>query len=52
MTATSAIAAMSLRSRSSVLSTVDLGWKFVNWGLGLFITCFVTGFVPILQYMT
>ena len=29
----------------------ELGWSFVNWGLGLFITGFLTGFVPILHYI-
>ncbi len=29
----------------------DLGWKFIRWGLGLFITGFVVGFIPILHYM-
>jgi hypothetical protein len=28
-----------------------LGWKFILWGLGLFITGFLTGFIPILHYM-
>ena len=29
----------------------ELGWSFVNWGLGLFVTGFVTGFIPILHYI-
>lgn len=29
----------------------QLGWKYIVWGLGLFVTGFVTGFVPILHYM-
>jgi hypothetical protein len=28
-----------------------LGWQFIRWGLGLFITGFVVGFIPILHYM-
>jgi len=28
-----------------------LGWSFVNRGLGLFVTGFVTGFIPILHYI-
>jgi hypothetical protein len=28
-----------------------LSWKFIRWGLGLFITGFLTGFIPILHYM-
>jgi len=28
-----------------------LGWQFITWGLGLFITGFLTGFVPILHYI-
>jgi hypothetical protein len=33
------------------ITTNELGWKFIHWGLGLFITGFVTGFVPILHYI-
>ena len=29
----------------------QLGWSFANWGLGLFVTGFVTGFIPILHYI-
>ncbi|RZL91145.1 MAG: hypothetical protein EOP82_13530 [Variovorax sp.] len=50
--ASTASATMGLGSRPSALSTADLGWKFVSWGLGLFITGFLTGFVPIMHYMT
>jgi len=28
----------------------ELGWKFIHWGLGLLITGFVVGFIPILHY--
>ena len=28
-----------------------LGWQFINWGLGLFITGFLVGYVPILHYI-
>ncbi|MDM0048860.1 hypothetical protein [Variovorax sp. J22R115] len=28
-----------------------LGWKFIHWGLGLFVTGFITGFIPIAHYM-
>lgn len=44
-------AAMAMRSEAAVTRT-QLGWKFIRWGLGLFITGFLTGFIPILHYMT
>ncbi len=33
------------------VTPAELGWQFIHWGLGLFITGFLTGFVPILHYM-
>ena len=33
------------------ITHTELGWSFVNRGLGLFVAGFVTGFVPILHYM-
>jgi hypothetical protein len=30
---------------------VQLGWKYIVWGLGLFITGFLTGYIPILHYI-
>jgi len=33
------------------LTPVQLGWKYIVWGLGLFITGFLTGYVPILHYI-
>lgn len=44
-------AAMAMDGEAAVTPT-DLGWKFIHWGLSLFITGFLTGFVPILHYMT
>jgi hypothetical protein len=38
-------------SDEAAITTTELGWKFIHWGLGLFITGFVTGFVPILHYI-
>lgn len=35
----------------AVVTPTELGWKFIRWGLGLFILGFFTGFVPILHYM-
>jgi hypothetical protein len=29
----------------------QLGWKFIHWGLSLFVTGFVVGFIPILHYI-
>ena len=43
-------AAMAIGGEAAVTPT-ELGWKFIHWGLGLFITGFVVGFVPILHYM-
>ena len=43
-------ATMSMSNEAAVTPT-DLGWKFVHWGLGLFILGFLTGFVPILHYI-
>ncbi|MDM0082906.1 hypothetical protein QTI17_20130 [Variovorax sp. J31P179] len=34
-----------------VVTHASLGWKFIHWGLGLFITGFITGFIPIAHYM-
>jgi hypothetical protein len=44
-------AAMAMGSEAAV-TRAQLGWKFIHWGLGLFITGFLTGFIPILHYMT
>jgi hypothetical protein len=33
------------------LSCAALGWNFIHWGLGLFITGFAVGFIPIVHYM-
>jgi hypothetical protein len=33
------------------LTPAQLGWKYIVWGLGLFITGFLTGYIPILHYM-
>jgi hypothetical protein len=33
------------------LTAAQLGWKYIVWGLGLFVTGFVTGFIPILHYI-
>jgi hypothetical protein len=43
-------ATISIDSQATVTPT-ELGWKFVRWGLGLFITGFLTGFIPIAHYM-
>jgi len=38
-------------SSETAVTHNTLGWSFVNWGLGLFVTGFVTGFIPILHYI-
>jgi hypothetical protein len=43
-------AAMAIGDEAAVTPSA-LGWKFIHWGLGLFITGFVVGFIPILHYM-
>jgi hypothetical protein len=43
-------ATMAMGGGTAVTHTA-LGWKFIRWGLGLFIAGFVTGFIPILHYM-
>ena len=35
----------------SPVTIAELGWKYVHWGLGLFITGFVVGFIPIIHYI-
>jgi hypothetical protein len=42
--------AVAMDGEAAVTHT-DLGWSFVNRGLGLFVTGFVTGFIPILHYI-
>ena len=43
-------ATMAMDSEAGAVTTAELGWKFIHWGLGLFITGFVVGFIPILHY--
>lgn len=35
----------------AVTTPTSLSWQFIRWGLGLFITGFLTGFIPIGHYM-
>ena len=35
----------------AAVTRVELGWKFIRWGLSLFILGFIIGFVPILHYI-
>ncbi len=34
-----------------IVTPTALSWKFIRWGLGLVITGFLTGFIPIAHYM-
>ena len=43
-------ATMTVGSEAAV-TPAALSWKFIHWGLGLFVTGFVVGFVPIAHYM-
>ena len=43
-------ATIAMNSQAIVTPTA-LSWKFIRWGLGLFITGFLTGFIPIAHYM-
>jgi hypothetical protein len=33
------------------ITYTKLGWKYIPWGLGLFVTGFFTGYIPILHYI-
>jgi hypothetical protein len=44
-------AAVTPGGSEAVVTRAELGWRFIHWGLGLFITGFLTGFIPILHYM-
>jgi hypothetical protein len=43
-------AAITMDGQAAVTPTAP-GWNFIHWGLGLFVTGFMTGFIPILHYM-
>lgn len=43
--------AIAVGGREDAVTRAELGWRFIHWGLGLFITGFLTGFIPILHYM-
>lgn len=43
-------AAIAIDGQTAVTPTA-LSWKFIHWGLGLFITGSVTGFIPIAHYI-
>ena len=43
-------AAIAMDGQAAVTPTA-LSWQFIHWGLGLFITGFLTGFIPILHYI-
>jgi len=42
--------ATAVSGEAAIVTTAELGWKFIRWGLGLFITGFAVGFIPILHY--
>lgn len=44
-------ATMAIVGDEATVTPDELGWSFIRWGLGLFITGFVVGFIPILHYM-
>jgi hypothetical protein len=41
---------MTMSGEAAVTHT-ELGWKFTHWGLDLFITGFLTDYVPIFHYI-
>ncbi|RWO91125.1 hypothetical protein [Mesorhizobium sp.] len=43
-------ASISMGGQAAV-TPAALGWAHIHWGLGLFITGFVTGFIPIAHYI-
>jgi len=42
---------MAIVGDEATATPAELGWTFIRWDLGLFITGFVVGFIPILHYM-
>ncbi|AZO82881.1 hypothetical protein BOO88_15140 [Stutzerimonas stutzeri] len=42
---------MAIVGDEATVTPAELGWTFIRWGLGLFITGFAVGFIPILHYM-
>lgn len=44
-------ATMAIVGDEATVTPAELGWTFIRWGLGLFITGFAVGFIPILHYM-
>jgi hypothetical protein len=44
-------ATMAIVGDDATVTPAELGWTFIRWGLGLFITGFAVGFIPILHYM-
>ncbi len=44
-------ATMAIVGDEANVTPAELGWTFIRWGLGLFITGFAVGFIPILHYM-
>ncbi|MFJ7281738.1 hypothetical protein [Pseudomonas sp. NPDC099000] len=44
-------ATMAIVGDEATVTRAELGWSFIRWGLGLFVTGFVVGFIPILHYM-
>jgi hypothetical protein len=43
-------AAMPMSAEAAVTAT-SIGWKHIRWGLTIFFTGFVTGFIPIVHYL-
>ena len=48
----SAAASPTSMGGQAAVTPAELGWKYIHWGLGLFITGFLTGFIPILHYIS
>ena len=40
-----------VKGGKAAVTRAELGWKFIRWGLSLFILGFIIGFVPILHYI-
>ncbi|CUH46219.1 hypothetical protein [Ruegeria atlantica] len=43
--------AMNTMEIGSTSTSIELGSKFIQWGLGLFVLGFLAGFIPILHYI-
>ena len=48
---TNLTASAGVLSKETATTHITLGWKYIHRGLGLFITGFIVGYIPILHYI-